>query len=87
VDEQVVTQSYRAPEVFLTDGDYTEAIDLWSVGCIIAEMYKRYPIFVIPGPRVGITDRPFKLLSNPVYAGSLKPRSICNFNSCQKAVD
>ncbi|KAM3141919.1 hypothetical protein pb186bvf_006005 [Paramecium bursaria] len=34
----VVTRWYRAPEVILLEKDYTSAIDVWSVGCIFAEL-------------------------------------------------
>lgn len=34
----VVTRHYRAPELILLQGRYTEAIDMWSAGCIYAEM-------------------------------------------------
>ncbi|CAK0865897.1 unnamed protein product [Prorocentrum cordatum] len=34
----VVTRWYRAPELILLQDDYTEAIDVWSVGCIYAEL-------------------------------------------------
>jgi mitogen-activated protein kinase 1/3 len=34
----VVTRWYRAPEVILLEKDYTSAIDMWSVGCIYAEL-------------------------------------------------
>lgn len=34
----VVTRWYRAPELILLQEDYTEAIDVWSVGCIFAEL-------------------------------------------------
>lgn len=34
----VVTRWYRAPELILLQETYTEAIDLWSVGCIYAEL-------------------------------------------------
>ena len=36
--ETVCTQWYRAPEVMLTPKDYTNKIDMWSVGCVFAEM-------------------------------------------------
>lgn len=35
---QVVTLWYRAPEVLLGSRHYSTAIDMWSVGCIMAEM-------------------------------------------------
>jgi mitogen-activated protein kinase 1/3 len=34
----VVTRWYRAPELILLEKDYGPAIDMWSVGCIYAEM-------------------------------------------------
>merc|ERR1719379_1320120 len=34
----VVTRWYRAPELILLQEDYTEQIDVWSVGCIFAEL-------------------------------------------------
>ncbi|XP_015742509.1 cyclin-dependent kinase 4 isoform X5 [Coturnix japonica] len=41
---KVVTLWYRAPEVLLL-GPYSSAVDLWSVGCIFAEMLSRTPLF------------------------------------------
>lgn len=43
--EYVVTRWYRAPELLLNCSEYTAAIDIWSVGCIIMEIIKREPIF------------------------------------------
>ena len=34
----VVTRWYRAPELILLEKDYTAAIDMWSIGCIFAEL-------------------------------------------------
>ncbi|XP_057818183.2 mitogen-activated protein kinase 3 isoform X2 [Cryptomeria japonica] len=34
----VVTRNYRAPEVIMSHGDYTSAIDIWSLGCIFWEL-------------------------------------------------
>jgi cyclin-dependent kinase len=43
---QVVTLWYRAPEVLLGSRHYSTAIDMWSVGCIFAEMVcKGAPLF------------------------------------------
>lgn len=36
--QHVVTRWYRAPELILLQHGYTEAIDMWSVGCIYAEL-------------------------------------------------
>eukprot|EP00030_Apusomonadida_sp_AF-17_P001581 a1887_57.p1 GENE.a1887_57~~a1887_57.p1 ORF type:complete len:410 (-),score=162.80 a1887_57:18-1220(-) len=43
--EYVATRWYRAPEVMLSWAEYTKAMDIWSVGCIFAEMFSRRPIF------------------------------------------
>jgi len=45
--EYVVTRWYRAPELLLSCDNYTAAIDVWSVGCILAEMLGRKPL--LPG--------------------------------------
>ena len=36
---KVVTQWYRAPEVLL-HSSYSKPVDIWSVGCIFAEMIR-----------------------------------------------
>jgi cell division cycle 2-like protein len=41
----VVTLWYRAPELLLGARSYSPAIDMWSVGCIFAEMVTREPLF------------------------------------------
>ncbi|OQR77343.1 cyclin-dependent kinase 6-like [Tropilaelaps mercedesae] len=46
----VVTLWYRAPEVLLQSA-YASSVDLWSVGCIIAELFTRKPLF--PGNSEG----------------------------------
>ena len=42
----MTTRLYRAPEILLNSNTYTKAIDVWSVGCIFAELLCRRPIFV-----------------------------------------
>ena len=42
---QVVTLWYRAPEVLLGSQRYSCPIDVWSVGCIYAEMASKRPLF------------------------------------------
>lgn len=46
ITNYVATRWYRAPELMLSYGKYTKAIDLWAVGCILAEFYGRKPIFM-----------------------------------------
>lgn len=43
--EYVVTRWYRAPELLLCCDNYGTSIDVWSVGCIFAEILGRKPIF------------------------------------------
>lgn len=40
----VVTLWYRAPELLLGERNYGPPIDLWAVGCILGEMWTRFPI-------------------------------------------
>ncbi|KAK4366843.1 hypothetical protein RND71_014723 [Anisodus tanguticus] len=44
---RVVTLWYRAPELLLGSTDYSVGIDLWSAGCLLAEMFVGRPI--VPG--------------------------------------
>lgn len=45
--EYVATRWYRAPEVMLTAARYSKAMDVWSLGCILAEMFLKRPL--LPG--------------------------------------
>ncbi|XP_078441447.1 protein kinase superfamily protein isoform X2 [Wolffia australiana] len=41
----VVTLWYRAPELLLGAKEYSTAIDMWSLGCIMAELLAKEPLF------------------------------------------
>ncbi|PSR89510.1 Cyclin-dependent kinase [Actinidia chinensis var. chinensis] len=41
----VVTLWYRAPELLLGTEQYSTAVDMWSVGCIMAELLAKQPLF------------------------------------------
>jgi mitogen-activated protein kinase 1/3 len=43
--EKVIARWYRAPEIILNPNDYTKAVDIWSIGCIFAELLGRQPLF------------------------------------------
>ena len=43
--EYVVTRWYRAPEIMLACHEYSFPIDVWSIGCIFAELILRKPLF------------------------------------------
>lgn len=42
----IVSRYYRAPELILGQEHYREEIDMWSVGCIMAEMWLGHPLFL-----------------------------------------
>jgi len=46
LSSQVVTRWYRAPELLLGSKHYGPSIDVWAIGCIIAELLKRTPFLV-----------------------------------------
>ena len=43
--DYVCTRWYRAPECTLKSTNYNEKIDVWAIGCIMAELYTLKPIF------------------------------------------
>ncbi|XWS15294.1 hypothetical protein CRYUN_Cryun35bG0083600 [Craigia yunnanensis] len=61
---RVVTLWYRAPELLLGSTDYGVGIDLWSAGCLLAEMFAGRPI--MPGrTEVEQLHKIFKLCGTP----------------------
>lgn len=56
ISEHVVTRWYRAPEVILCRGHYGYSIDVWSVGCIFAEL-------------LNMADRQPKAKKRPLFPG------------------
>ncbi|XP_038056233.1 mitogen-activated protein kinase 7-like [Patiria miniata] len=51
----VATRWYRAPELLFSNDDYSYAVDMWSVGCIFAEMLGRKQIFPGKNPMHQLT--------------------------------
>jgi mitogen-activated protein kinase 15 len=43
--EYVATRWYRAPEILLGSHHYTKGVDIWSFGCLMAELIKGKPLF------------------------------------------
>ncbi|XP_077990847.1 serine/threonine-protein kinase MAK-like isoform X2 [Glandiceps talaboti] len=43
--DYVSTRWYRAPEVLLRSTNYSSPIDIWALGCIMAELYTLRPLF------------------------------------------
>lgn len=60
----VSTRYYRAPEIMLTWQNYDAKVDIWSAGCIFAEMIEGKPLF--PGKdHVNQFSVIIELLGNP----------------------
>lgn len=80
---KVVTRWYRAPELLLNQHVYTEAIDLWSIGCWIAEMFIGKPLF--PG-RSDLEQLPviFEKLGVPNNDDWPGVTKMPNFTECVK---
>uniref|UniRef100_H2YAB8 non-specific serine/threonine protein kinase n=1 Tax=Ciona savignyi TaxID=51511 RepID=H2YAB8_CIOSA len=55
--DYVSTRWYRAPEVLLRSSNYSSPIDIWAIGCIMAELYTLRPLF----PGTSEMDEMFKL--------------------------
>ena len=64
---EVVTLWYRAPDVLLGSRTYNTSIDIWSAGCIMAEMFTGRPLF--PGTtNQDQLIRIFRLMGTPTEA-------------------
>ncbi|KAK7517642.1 kinase-like domain-containing protein [Phyllosticta paracitricarpa] len=61
---EVVTLWYRAPEILLGGRQYSTGVDMWSAGCIFAEMCTRKPLF--PGDsEIDEIFKIFRILGTP----------------------
>ena len=56
-DRVCMQYRYRAPEVLLRSTNYSSPIDIWAVGCIMAEMYRLQPLF----PGISEIDQLYKV--------------------------
>ncbi|CAJ0930524.1 unnamed protein product [Ranitomeya imitator] len=73
--DYVSTRWYRAPEVLLRSTSYSSPIDIWAVGCIMAEIYTLRPLF--PGSSeidtifriCQVLGTPKKILINSCWGG------------------
>ena len=62
--DYIASRWYRSPEVLMGSRRYTEGIDLWSVGCIVGEMFRTRPL--LPGASsMAQIERIFELTGNP----------------------
>jgi len=61
---EVITLWYRPPEILLGSQDYSMPVDIWSAGCIFAEMLAKRPLF--PGDsEIDELFRIFRTLGTP----------------------
>jgi len=79
--EYICTRWYRAPEVLCSWTDYDRSIDVWSVGCIFAEMIKRKPLF--PGRS---TQNQLQLIVGLMGAPDQRYLSRIPDSKCQKFI-
>jgi len=61
---EVVTLWYRAPDVLLGSRHYSTPVDIWSIGCIFAEMTNGTPLFTGTSERTQL-DTIFRHLGTP----------------------
>uniref|UniRef100_A0A914DQM9 non-specific serine/threonine protein kinase n=1 Tax=Acrobeloides nanus TaxID=290746 RepID=A0A914DQM9_9BILA len=57
--DYVSTRWYRAPEILLRSTNYNSPIDIWALGCIMAEIYMLRPLF----PGTSELDQIFKIVT------------------------
>ena len=68
---EVVTLWYRAPDVLLGSHKYSTPVDIWSIGCIFAEMVTGSPLFTGTSEETQL-DIIFRCLGTPdpsIYPG------------------
>ena len=72
----VITLWYRPPELLLGCKKYTPKIDMWSVGCIIAEMFRRRG-FLTGHSDASQVDLIFKTLGHPTAEDFPNINEVC----------
>lgn len=61
---RVITLWYRPPELLLGSNEYGPSVDIWSVGCLFAELLTRKPLF--PGKdETDQLDQIFQVMGSP----------------------
>jgi cyclin-dependent kinase len=68
---EVVTLWYRAPDVLMGSRKYSTPVDIWSIGCILAEMVNGVPLFTGTSEESQL-DTIFRYLGTPdetIYPG------------------
>lgn len=83
----ICSRYYRAPELIVGCSLYTTKIDIWGLGCVIAEMFLGKPIFQGQSPEsqlkeiaklLGPPPNTFFFKSNPQYRGNMYTTKLFN---------
>jgi serine/threonine protein kinase len=61
---KVITLWYRPPELLLGETRYGPAVDMWSIGCIIIELFRKRPLFAADTD-AEMLERIFHVLGSP----------------------
>lgn len=64
ITPDVITLWYRAPELFLGQENYSWPVDMWSVGCVMAEILTSRPLFAGQG-EIQTLHNIFKIMGFP----------------------
>jgi serine/threonine protein kinase len=76
---EVVTLWYRSPELLLGSSKYNESCDIWSIGCIFAEMINNRPLFM--GKNVSEQlDNIFNITGSPEINEWKEVKQYTNYN-------
>jgi len=63
--KNVVTLYYRSPELLFEMNEYATPVDIWSVGCIFAELALGQPLFQGDGSEINQLMRIFEIMGSP----------------------
>lgn len=72
--DYVSTRWYRAPELIIGSNHYSEGVDMWAVGCIVAELYAGRPLF----PGTSTLDQMERVVS---YTGTPSTSDIASMRT------
>ena len=77
----VCSRYYRAPEMVLSrKADYTCAVDMWSLGCITAELYNGLPLFLASSQNELIEYQ-------SLYCGGFNREDVVRYNDYKPYLD
>jgi len=84
--DYVTTRWYRAPELLLSQTDYDSQVDMWSCGCILAQVFRRKSILRGQSTKNQL-ELIFELIGTPTedeMADIKNPKSRRFVEKCQK---